>query len=171
MKLAIEPVPAPLWNFNLREFMPESGWDKFHRSLFNFNDLSCAVCRKKVDQPSSLHVDEVWSYDCRGRRGVARLEKVRLCCWHCKKGKNLDRSEHGHRTKSRILPDAVDHFCRINSMSRQAMMLHMKRAFNVWEDRNKLEWKVDWGSYSKLLHVYYEELPSPCWFTPTAELV
>jgi hypothetical protein len=51
----------------------------------------------------------------------------------------------------------VEHFCKVNSCSKEDFELHVKDAFRIWKKRSLYPWKQDFGKYG--LYVKEKTLP------------
>lgn len=143
----IELVPVPLWGLNMRKLLPQSQWRKFRKALIERQGQQCATCGELA---ARLNAHEAWQYDERAAP-MATLVNVSLVCWHC------HHVEHWGVTKSLVaqgaltsaaLQDTIDHFCRLNGVSREDFSLHEIEATKVWERRSQLSWRIDYGPFT-----------------------
>jgi len=45
--------------------------------------------------------------------------------------------------------DLANHFCEVNGCAMDDFIKHEEQAFKIWNERSKIEWKQDFGKYSK----------------------
>ena len=43
--------------------------------------------------------------------------------------------------------DVITHFCRVNSCSEKEFETHVEKAFQIWKERSRHEWRQDFGEY------------------------
>jgi len=165
LKLRIEMVPAPLWEVNLRKFLPRSKWTSLRFELIEQRGTSCEVCGKDCSGKGKIQAHEEWIYSDDTKAGVARLSGIQLSCWHCHMCGHWGRLQQLSRTLRRAVPDSIKHFCAVNGMSQLEFERHKTEAFDQWRRRSNLEWEVDWGDFSELLLEHWTKLPQPDWLS------
>lgn len=153
-KLAIRPVPSPLWYRNLRHELGKYRWGKFRAAIIAQRGLNCEVCGKAIAESKSVKAHEEWTYRISGERGTAKLEKIVLCCWHCHHSEHflltLKLVDQGVLTE-RAIKDTITHFCRLNGVTEKQFDEHLSQAEAEWRDLSLKKWKVDWGAYRSLI--------------------
>ena len=150
-KLRIELVPAPIWGINLRS---KSGlgkwrWTKFRRGLLATNGNACTIC----GSTRKPHAHEVWDYQDRPRKSIARLVRVEIICQKC------HLINHWGRTGQLIALGIIDHdghlrlrrhFRRVNRCKQRHFDEHIEMTFELWRRRSEKKWTIDWGSLAPL---------------------
>ena len=147
--LAIEPVPKPLWNLNLRHVLTKTQWKKLRELVLAERGLVCATCGKVETEARKISAHEEWSYDTTSSPAMARLASIRLSCWLCHAVEHIGFA-HELATSGKApyaLDAAIAHFCRINRATRAEFDVHKDAAFAEWHRRNALVWRVDWGDF------------------------
>lgn len=141
-------VPEPIWGWNLRsnDGLGKYRWGKLRQSILNARGPSCAICGS-TEKP---HGHEVWVYQEGPRRGIARLVEVEIVCRDC-------HSIHHWGVSTRLgfqgampieeLKRLVRHACKINNWKIPDFQRHADEAMEIWSQRSKLRWKVDWGPF------------------------
>lgn len=162
-KLQIAMIPAPLWNFNLREFLTEHRWRKLRNAAVDKHGAFCQTCGKDVSAPRAAHGHEVWEYDTACTPAIARLIGIEIACWHCHMAEHWGRLQTLAATLPRAIPDTIEHYCRVNRCTREDLEEDKKRASAEWRRLSALCWEVDWGDYADMLLDIYVELPSLSW--------
>ena len=144
-KLTIDLVPDTCWYSNLRNKMPQSKWDKLRKQIYAEVGHSCQICGAK----GRLDCHEVWAYD--DKKFVQKLKGfVALCsmCHHVKHfGMSQILADQGHLD----LHAVIDHFCKVNSVSRNAFQTYKSGAFGIWRKRSKHQWRTDLGEWADLV--------------------
>lgn len=167
-KLKICLVPAPLWNFNLREFLSQHHWRKLRLAYMAEHGEHCQTCGAppKPKPQRGHHGHEVWEYDTSRTPAVARLTGLSVACWHCHMADHWGALETiaAQAGLKRAVPDTIAHYCRVNGVSRSTFARDKERAFAEWRERSKLKWELDWGPYAERLLEDYTELPHLSWY-------
>ncbi len=156
-KLAIRPVPSPLWYKNLRHELGQHRWGKFRAAIIAQRGMNCQICGKTITESKNVKAHEEWTYRVSGVSGVAKLENIVLCCWHCHHSEHflltLKLVDQGVLTE-RAINDTVAHFCRLNGVNEKQFDDHLYDAKAEWRELSSKEWDVDWGKYSGLIRDY-----------------
>lgn len=153
-KLAIRPVPSPLWYRNLRHELGDYRWGKFRVAIIARRGLNCEICGKAIAESKNIKAHEEWTYKYSGERGTAKLEKIVLCCWHCHHSEHflltLKLVDQGALTE-RAIKETVAHFCRLNGVSEKQFDEHLWQAKAEWRELSLKRWRVDWGHFRSLI--------------------
>lgn len=168
MKLCVDPVPACLFGFNLRKFIPQKRWLKLRKELIAERGSNCETCGKTVEESPKLHAHEVWEFS-EETRPMVTLKRIALSCWHCHMCEHwgkLGTLIATGRVHTGAAEDVIEHFCIVNGVARGAFEPHKDRAFDVMRMRTKILWEVDWGEYTPLILKYHAKLPQPGQYSP-----
>jgi hypothetical protein len=148
-RLSITPTPLAEWGENLRSksALGKSGWTKLRLSLLPPN-MKCETCGTHTTRLSG---HEVWHYETSVSPAVAVLKKIEFVCTLC------HACEHFLRTKKFGNPQqieaAIEHYCRINRVSRAVFHRDCGIATARWIQLSALEWgPVDYGPYAALVN-------------------
>jgi hypothetical protein len=151
-RLAIRPIPQPLFRKNLRTALGKYQWTKLRRTLLSEHGSKCEICNAR---PNKLYAHEVWQYKTSVSPAVAHLSHVSFLCVRC------HGCEHFLLTiefvKAGILTaddfdSAVKHFCRINRVSQRIFWQRLERARTCWKMLSKLKWrKPEFGTFQAVI--------------------
>jgi hypothetical protein len=79
---------------------------------------------------------------------------VKLVCWLCHAVEHFGRTENmvakGELTE-RAREDTINHFCRVNGVSRDEFRSHLTNAKAEWMKMSQLTWRTDFGTYEVLV--------------------
>lgn len=151
-KLTIELVPSSVWRSSLYQLLPRNVWHSIKREIFAKEGRKCYICGT-TEGRFSAH--EFWEYD--DEKRFQRLVAVHHLCNLCHKIKHIGfwcyTAEGKAKLKQEELnrEDLVKHFCLMNNCNREEFLKHEEEAFGVWRERSKLQWKQDFGKYSRLI--------------------
>jgi hypothetical protein len=152
-RLQISMIPKPLYGKNLRVVLGQYRWRKLRQSLLNDNH-KCGVCETSVRNTSELNAHEEWSYIKRSKRSTARLNRISFHCNRCHGcehfGRTLLMVKQGYLTWDQV-DETIQHYCRVNRVSRNVFDLDLKKARAKWKRQSKLNWKIDYGQFASLI--------------------
>ena len=153
LKIAVGPVPKPLWNENLRHRLTASAWRRLRQEVLAARGPRCETCGVEVAEAKRVSAHEEWRYDTSSSPAVASLLGIKLSCWLCHAVEHIGMAHE--LAISGAVPHALDaaiaHFCRLNGVGRDVFEKHKDEAFAEWHRLNALEWRVDWGQYAAMV--------------------
>lgn len=157
----IQLVPLPLWERNMRAVLPKSQWSKLRKAVLERHGLRCMTCGKG-EESRKLQAHEEWLYDESTEPATARLVTILLLCWHCHAvehwGVTKNLVAQGHLT-DRALTDTIEHFCRLNRVGVDDFIAHENQATELWQERSRREWRVDYGPFLEWMAGAYSRDP------------
>jgi len=128
LKLAVELVPAPLWNRTLAQLArAPSGrtiWTKIREVELKRTGKVCEVCGQRAS-----HVHEKWDYD--DERLIQRLRGFEVLCQEC----HLVHHQ-GFAGVHGLTNLAMKRFAEVNSVAPAMAKSIVKEAFDVWGARS-----------------------------------
>lgn len=136
MKLTIELVPKTAWNNNLRSHLSKSEWDKVRKKCYGSANYVCEICGGKGPKhPVECH--EKWDFS----EGKIKLIGLIALCPSCHECKHIGLA--GIRGRGEI---AINHFMKVNGVSRQVAQAYIREAFELYRERSKRKsWEVDFS--------------------------
>jgi len=153
LKLTIELVPSTVWFSSIYQIYKRnnqlSKWRKIKKELFEKEGRKCWICG---EENTRLEAHEFWEYE--DKNHVQKLVAIHHLCSMCHKIKHIGfwcYTEDGRRqfTKAGLArEDLINHFCKVNSCSKEDFEKYEKEAFRIWRERSKYEWKQDFGRYN-----------------------
>jgi len=151
-KLTIELVPSTVWFESIYQIYKrshqENKWRKIKKEIFEKEGRKCWICGA---ENTRLEAHEFWEYD--DKNHIQKLVAIHHLCSMCHKIKHIGfwcYTENGIRQLERAglsREDLINHFCRVNNCSRENFEKHERKAFKIWRERSKYEWKQDFGKY------------------------
>jgi len=145
-KLTIELVPETCWYSNLRSKMSNEDWDRLRRSTYAAYHYKCGICGKGNTQ---LHCHEIWEYD--GKKRIQSLKGFIALCVMCHHVKHIGLAGILANEGKLDFEDVIRHFMKVNSCDEQAFREHYDDAFEIWNRRSAVRWKVDLQQYKSLI--------------------
>lgn len=151
--LHIELVPTPLFRKNLRSALSGRGWGKIRSAQLEHHDGNCDVCKHAIEKRPNLH--EEWKYKVEGDKGVARITDLKFVCFYCHGCEHFGWLENFFArlptTREDVVSLAIAHYCDVNGVKPADFKKDLKAAYSLWNERNKIDWEIDWGEYESLV--------------------
>lgn len=151
-KLTIELVPTTAWYLSLHQLYRRNGqasrWMKIKKELFEKEGQRCWICGA---ENSHLEAHEVWEYN--AKTYIQKLAAIHHLCDMCHKIKHIGFWCHTPEGRNKLENSGlsrkhlVGHFCKVNNCSEKEFEEHEERAFRIFEEQSKREWKQDFGAY------------------------
>ena len=137
MKLVIELVPRPTWEWNLRSELTPKQWDALRKQVYAAAGHRCEVCGGKGSRhPVECH--ERWVYDETQDPAVQTLEGLEALCPKCHMVRHI-----GLSIQRGMGPVVIAHMARINGIVEDQVHLLIAQAMRVWERRSARSWVLD----------------------------
>jgi hypothetical protein len=133
--------------------MPTTEWRRLKEEVYAKEGRKCYICGSK-EQPFSLH--EFWEYN--DEKHIQRLSAVHHLCNLCHKIKHIGFWCHTADGRMKLkqegfnCDDLIIHFCTVNNCTIQDFLAHENKAFDMWKERSKYQWKQDFGSMRRSLN-------------------
>lgn len=134
MKLGINLIPKTAWFKNLRSEFPKKTWDALRKDCYQKADYICEICGGKgKDWPVECH--EIWDFNKPGIQKLVRLIALCPLCHQC---------QHPGLAQIRgQFESCIQHYMKVNKVSREKAEQDFNAAFKEWRERNKIQWKLD----------------------------
>ena len=145
LKLVIDLVPQTCWYKSLYKQMRRSQWDQLRKKVYAAQEHRCAVC----GAGGKLNCHELWEYD--EDRRVQRLTGFRAVCSMCHHVTHFGRARMLAAQGQLDLEVLIEHFMKVNGVSRADFESHEEEAFRIWRERSKHEWRTDLGGWVSLM--------------------
>lgn len=135
MKLSIELVPASSFFTNLRSLLTKSQWNSIRKAVYKQADYKCEICGNK-SKPHPVECHEKWEYD--DITKTQSLVGLIALCRDCHQVKHI-----GFAAVSGRLDKAINHFVKINQISKEQALECIENCFYIWEIRSQSSWSLD----------------------------
>ena len=152
MILEIELVPSTVWRSSLYRLMSNNEWRSLKEEVYDKEGRKCYTCGSK-EQPFSLH--EFWEYN--DDKHIQKLSAVHHLCNLCHKIKHIGFWCHTADGRMKLKQEGlncdnlIEHFCIVNNCTIQDFLAHEYKAFDMWKERSKYQWKQDFGKYEAFI--------------------
>lgn len=133
MKIKFEMIPENMWYCNLRKILKPKHWDIVRKDAYERYENKCACCGRKVKR---LEGHELWDFN--EETQTQKLTDVIALCKLCHLTIHI-----GQAGLLGKLEDCFNNYCRLNKCTKQECIDDYNNAFKIWEERNKIPWKLD----------------------------
>lgn len=145
MKLAIELIPIPTMNVNVRSHISSYRWRQLSLNVQRRDGYACVICgRRKGHEVHKLHCHEQWEFD--EELGIQRLVDMISLCFQCHMIKHIGFADMQGWIEQYAL---IEHFCKVNEVEREQFAIHLDESVQQWIIRNRIDWTVDMSIYSQ----------------------
>lgn len=144
MKLTVELVPSTVWFSSLYRLMSRETWNSIRDGIITENGRKCQICG---ETSGIMNLHEIWEYD--DANYVQKLKGFVLLCKMCHHVKHIGLAGILADEGKLDYNDVIKHFCKVNSCSEKDFEKHVDRAFEIWRERSKHQWKQDFGKYKE----------------------
>ena len=130
-------IPRNSWYSNLRNILPKAEWDKIRKMVYKHFNYECSICHAS----SPLHAHESWVYDYDTSKQT--LKDILALCYLCHMSQHLGYVQVKLIPSGELTMDKLEHhWMRINNKSKKDFEEHKYLAFELWEIRSLISWKV-----------------------------
>ncbi|WP_329020439.1 DNA primase [Streptomyces sp. NBC_01601] len=136
--LFVDLVPATCWFTHVRSCVSPADWRRLRQMITERAGQRCEACGAGPDpaQHRRLEAHERWMFD--DDAGVQRLKRLICLCSDCHAVTHYGLAQiRGHGEQ------ALEHLMRVTGMTRQEALAHVRRAFEIWEERSERVWDLD----------------------------
>lgn len=141
-RLTIELVPSTCWFSNVRSNVSKRTWDRLRKETYKQADYRCEICGG-VGPNHPVECHEVWHYD--DIKHVQRLSRLIALCPACHQCKHMGLAQINGKEV-----EALEHLAEVNNWEMWQAIEYAERAFEIWSERSKHQWKLDISYLEKL---------------------
>lgn len=134
IKLDLDLIPESCFYSNVRSEVSKKQWDVIRKEVYSRAWHVCEICGTLPQK--SLHAHEVWEFDSKNK--IQKLVRMIALCPECHEVKHFGLANIRGRSE-----EALNHFMKINQMSRKDSLNHIDEQFKIWKERSKINWKLD----------------------------
>jgi len=137
--LFIDLIPYKCWFSNVRTSISKACWDKLRHIIYERANYCCECClintlETKIN--GKLEAHERWDYDEINK--IQKLKRIIALCHQCHQT-----THYGLAIKNGYKNEAKNHLKKIRNFTDDECDKHIKEAFNLWNERNKTDFKLD----------------------------
>lgn len=135
-QLFVDLVPRSCWFTNVRYCIEPKDWDRLRKFVYERAGNKCECCGIAGDADSPLAAHERWDFDL--TKKTQRLMRIIALCEACHETTHMGFANINGRGN-----EATQHLMEVTGMAQLEADSHIKQAFDLWEQRNKIDWVLD----------------------------
>jgi len=133
LKLTIELVPESAFYKNVRALLTKDQWSALSKQVRSAAYDICQICNSPKQ---SLDCHEVWHYN--DSKLIQKLTGLVALCKDCHMVKHFGFAQIKGKGEQ-----ALNHFMKINKLTRRQALTYIEEAFEIWKLRSKSSWTTD----------------------------
>jgi hypothetical protein len=133
--LFVDLIPQTSWFRNVRAAVDPADWYRLRRMVYRRAGHRCEACGDSGSQPEA---HERFTYDVQS--GVQRLVRLICLCTACHRVTHFGRTMLQGDAAGQA---AIDHLQAVTGMIDLEIERHIRDAFDQWERRSAVSWRVD----------------------------
>ncbi len=132
-ELFIDLIPITCWFTNVRSCTDSRDWDRLRDCVYSRVNNTCECCHNKTND---IEAHERWHYD--NDTKTQKLVRLVALCKMCHTSTHI-----GHAGIKGKGAEALEHLKKVRNFTNEEAIEHKKQAFQVWSERNTIEWNLD----------------------------
>mgnify|MGYP001227919005 CR=1 FL=1 len=132
-ELFIDLIPISCWFTNARYCTDSRDWDRLRYCVYSRVNHICECCHNKTND---IEVHERWHYD--NDTKTQKLVRLVALCKMCHTTTHIGLA--GINGKGL---EALEHLKKVRNFTHEQAIEHKQQAFQLWNERNKSDWKLD----------------------------
>ena len=157
LKLAVEMVPDPLHQKNVRTAVSRKVWDLIRKRVYQSAAYTCQLCG---NDSGKVEAHEIWHYD--DRKHIQTLVGLIALCKSCHALKHIGFSMYTETGQSIFSRDKlIKHFCRVNGVRKERFFSHENDSMILHDERGAHEWTQDMSLLTDIKKSFKEGTDMP----------
>jgi hypothetical protein len=128
-------VPRTCFFSNLRSNLSKKDWEKLRQWSIQRVNSRCEICGS-TNYGRSLECHEIWEYVEESRAQV--LRGLTALCRECHRAKHMALAREMGWEEA-----AIRHLMKINHWTHAKVQVYLMEAFDIFEARSQVDWKLD----------------------------
>jgi len=128
----VDLIPESCWFTNVRSCIERDDWNRLRAHVYHRSNNQCEACGSR----SNLEAHERWSYDI--ETSTQKLMRIIALCKLCHTVTHFGLAQLRGKGE-----EALKHLVKVNNLTYEGAVKHVKKAFELWGIRNKTDWKLD----------------------------
>ena len=133
-ELYIDMIPKTSYFKNVRSLFNDTDWNLIRHHIYERSSHRCECCGVKRFKYLDAH--ERWIYDYETK--TQKLIRIIALCRPCHQATHF-----GHSKKTKNIDKIKEHLKKVKKINDIELENHIREAYNIWNDRNKIEWIID----------------------------
>jgi len=133
-ELYIDMIPKTSYFKNVRSLFNESDWNLIRHHIYNRSYYRCECCGIKKFKYLDAHERWIYDYETKKQKLIRIIALCRLC---------HQATHFGHSKKTKNIEKIREHIKKVRGITEEELELHIKQAYDIWRERNKINWIID----------------------------
>ena len=133
-ELFIDMIPKTSYFKNVRSIFTEEDWNLIRHHIYERTGHRCECCGAKRFKYLEAHERWTFNYATQTQKLVRIIALCRLC---------HQATHYGHSKVTKEIKKINEHLKKVRKMNDEELNNHIKEAYEIWEDRNKVKWTID----------------------------
>lgn len=146
--LFVDLIPRSCWFTNVRSCTHPTDWDRLRHHVYSRANNTCECCNNKIN----IEAHERWDYDIKTK--TQKLVRLVALCKMCHTSTHI-----GFAKIKGNYQEALEHLKQVRSFTHEEALEHERKAYQVWKERNKIEWTLDLSILSNIKLVQKKSKP------------
>lgn len=132
--LYIDMIPKTSYFKNVRSLFTESDWNLIRHHIYERTGNRCECCGCKRGKYLEAHERWIFDYENKTQKLIRIIALCRLC---------HQTTHYGHSRVFKDIKKINEHLMKVRGFSEEELKNHIKDAYEIWKDRNKINWNID----------------------------
>ena len=129
-------IPKTSYFKNVRMLFSDSDWNLIRHHIYERVNNRCECCGCKRSKYLDAH--ERWEFN--NETKTQKLVRIIALCRLCHSA-----THYGHSKRTKNMDKINMHIKKINNYTDEELDNHIKDAYNLWKERNKVKWNLDFS--------------------------
>jgi len=133
-ELYIDMIPKTSYFKNVRSCFSINDWDIIRNHIYNRTNNKCECCGAKRSKYLEAHERWIYNFETKTQKLIRIIALCKLC---------HQATHYGHSKMTKNILKINDHLKKIKKINDEELELHIKEAYDIWKERNKINWTID----------------------------
>ena len=133
-KLFIDLIPKTSYFKNVRSLFSDNDWNLIRHHIYERASHRCECCGIKRMKYLEAHERWIYDYETQTQKLIRIIALCRLC---------HQATHYGHSKVSKDIIKINEHLKKVCKINDEELKNHIKEAYEIWEKRNEIKWKID----------------------------
>ena len=133
-ELYIDMIPKTSYFKNVRSLFNDTDWNLIRHHIYERSSYRCECCGVKRFKYLDAHERWIYDYETKTQKLIRIIALCRLC---------HQATHFGHSKKTKNIDKIKEHLKKVKKIDDIELDSCIKEAYNIWNDRNKIEWIID----------------------------
>jgi len=133
-ELYIDMIPKTSYFKNVRSLFNDTDWNLIRHHIYERSSHRCECCGVKRFKYLDAHERWIYDYETKTQKLIRIIALCRLC---------HQATHFGHSKKTKNIDKIKEHLKKVKKINDMDLENHIKEAYNIWNNRNKIEWIID----------------------------